>query len=395
MKEKICVIIVSLSILLTSGCSSMTQEEYDSSKGKLESTEKDLEELQSTSQKKSTDLNDVYKNPDSYFNEEISAEIVVTEILREEEEPDIYILGYQNSDNFTVVQYMDNTFQCNAGDILKITGTVQGQINLEHGYPSGLGIVGETIEFVEQSSTSDTELSIEPTEIYNENGVSIVLSEIEQSKSETTITFLLTSTSEKDYSISAHTYAVNNLMAGGNIVGSDVNLPAGKKAKFSVEIENQWLAENGIEKIAQLDFLFWAYYDNFKEWDTGLLELNTNLYDENLMYSASGEELYSDEHVTVWYIGNTGNDYSFVIRNNNSYDSSYTIENCSINDWSYEILNYTYDLYDEPIHANTYDTFTLSVDSDFMKEYDVSQIESIEFNILLGNETTEKIQINN
>lgn len=244
-----------------------------------------------------------------------------------------------------------------------------------------------------QEEEEEKIILIDPGEIYNGNDVSIVISEIEQAKSETTITFLLTSTSEKDYAISAHTYAVNGLMAGGNVVGSDVDLPAGKKAKFSVEIDNQWLEENGIEKIAQLDFLFWAYGDSVKEWDTGIIELKTNLYEDSIMYSPSGEEVYSDQHVTLWYTGNIGNDYSFIIKNNNSYNSDYTVDNCSINDWSYKILNYTYDLYNEQIHANSYDVFTLSVNSDFMEEYNISQIESIEFNVLLGNETTEKIII--
>lgn len=243
--------------------------------------------------------------------------------------------------------------------------------------------------------SEEKKISIEPTEIYNGNGVSIEISEIEQSRSETTISFLLTSVSDKDYAISAHTYAVNGLMAGEHLYGSDVDLPAGKKAKFSVEIKNQWLAENGIEKIAQLDFLFWAYGDSVKEWDTGNIELKTNLYDEGLMYSPSGEEIYTDPNITVWYTGNVGEDYSFVIKNNNYYNSDYTIDNCSVNDWSYKVLDYTYDLFDEPIHANSYDVFTLSVESGFMEEYDISQIESIEFSITLGNKTTEKIKITN
>lgn len=250
---------------------------------------------------------------------------------------------------------------------------------------------------IHQSKTASTKkepkIYINPSEIYNANGVSIATSDIEQSSTETTINFLLTSTSDKDFSISAHSYAINGLMAGGNLYGSDIDLPAGKNAKLSITLENQWLKENGIEKIAQLDLLFWVYYDNFKEWDTGMIELKTNLYDEGLMYYPSGEDVYSDPNVTIWYTGNIGNDYSFIIKNNNSYDSDYTIDNCSVNDWAYKILNYTYDLYNEPIHANSYDVFTLSINSDFMEEYNISQIESIEFNVLLGNKSTEKIII--
>ena len=184
-------------------------------------------------------------------------------------------------------------------------------------------------------------------------------------------------------------------MAGGNLYGSDIDLPAGKKSKLSITLENQWLKENGIKKITQLDLLFWAYYDNFKEWDTGTIQVNTSSYDESLMYSPAGNEIYSDQNVTVWYIGNTENDYSFIIKNNTSYDSNYTINNCSVNDWSYDLLNYTFDLYNEAILSNSYDTFTLTVDSSFMEESNISKIENIEFDISLGNDTTEKININN
>lgn len=240
---------------------------------------------------------------------------------------------------------------------------------------------------------AETAVIQEPFEIYNGNSVSIVLSEIEQLKNQVVINFLLISNSDKDYSISAHTYSVNGLMAGGHLYGSDVNLPGGKKTKLSIEIGNQWLEKNGIEKIAELDFCFWAYHDNIKDWDTGTVKIKTNLYDESLMYSVSEKEIYGDSNTTIWYAGKEGNDYSFIIRNNSTYNVDFTIDNCSVNDWSYKITDYTYDLHDKPIQANSYNVFTISVDENFIEEYEISEVKNIEFTITLGDKTTEKIKI--
>lgn len=134
-------------------------------KGETEKAEAPaMEEQQKNEQRKRKEsasdkinLDEIYKNPDSYIGEEVEMEIVVEmEPLREEGETEEYILGYQNSVNFTVVRCDDNTFQCSKGDVLKITGTVQGIIDVVEGYPSGLAINGELIEIVEKVSNSDT-----------------------------------------------------------------------------------------------------------------------------------------------------------------------------------------------------------------------------------------------
>ena len=201
-----------------------------------------------------------------------------------------------------------------------------------------------------------------------------------QDSQNTIFNFVIKNKSDKDYSIAAHSYSVNGLMAGSNLYGfGSVDVPAGKNAKLCIEIENNWIKESGINNIGLLDVIFWSYYDNMKEWDSGNVDIKTNLYNENTMYSPKGEKIYSDNNIDVWENDN----FSFTILNKSSYNAGYTIENCSVNDWSYEITDYTYDLYDESIHAGSYAQFSIDVDKEFLKEIGDKNVNNIEVDILL------------
>ena len=70
--------------------------------------------------------------------------------------------------------------------------------------------------------------------IYKGNGVSISINDAKTNTSGLEIEFFVKNNSKKDYSISAHEFSINNLMAGGSVYGSDVDVPAGKKAKFNL-----------------------------------------------------------------------------------------------------------------------------------------------------------------
>lgn len=223
------------------------------------------------------------------------------------------------------------------------------------------------------------ELSIEESEIYSGNGISIIAKEVEVDRNSTKFLFVISNSSEKDYSIAAHSYDVNGLMAGSNLMGfGSVDVPAGKNAKLSIEIGNEWIESNGISEIQKLNVIFWSYYDDFKEWDTGIVSVPTNLYKEENSYIPGEEEIYSDDAITVW----KNKDLTFTVWNKSNYNCGYTIENCSVNEWSYELTEYTYDLYDEEIHSNSYAVFTIPIE-DFLKDNDIEEVNGIEFDVLL------------
>lgn len=217
--------------------------------------------------------------------------------------------------------------------------------------------------------------------IYKGNGVSISVDNAKKDNSGLSITFLVKNNSKKDYSISAHEYAINNLMAGGSTYGSDVNVPKGKKAKFTVTVKKEWFTSNGIKTFKKFDVMFWAYGDSMKEWESGKVSFSTNKDNGKGYYKPSKKALFSDENMSVGYISKKSDVYKFYVQNKTDMERRWTVENCSVNDWSYDLGSCKYDLYSEPILSGCYAVFDLSVDSDFKKENSIKSIKTIEFDI--------------
>lgn len=240
-------------------------------------------------------------------------------------------------------------------------------------------------EPVEESTVVENvdleDIGIEEKEIYNENGVSIVAKAMEKNGSSINFIFVVSNESDMDYSISAHSFDVNGIMIGTNLYGfGSVDVPAKKKAKLFIELDSRDLESLGINEIYELNVIFWAYADSFKQWNTDKLSVKTNYYSENFCYTPTGEVIYNDDIMTVWRdIEST----KYIIYNKSQYNARYTVENCSVNGWSYEITNYSYDLYDEEIHSKSYAVFELDINDDFLRENDIDSIENVEFDVLL------------
>jgi hypothetical protein len=224
-------------------------------------------------------------------------------------------------------------------------------------------------------------VAISPQEIYNNGGISIVAESASETNTAVNIRFVITNGTAKDYSVSAHTYSVNNLMVQSHSYGSDVNVPSGKKASLNVEIKKQWLTENGISNISDMGIIFWGYYDYFKEWDSGLVYLTTNYYNPQIDYVPTGIKLYEDVNTEVWLLSSNGKTFNLSVKNKSQYNAGITIDNCSVNGWAYETTDYTYDLYDEDIHTNCYKNFELTIDDEFLTENGIPTITDVEFNV--------------
>jgi RNA polymerase subunit RPABC4/transcription elongation factor Spt4 len=241
--------------------------------------------------------------------------------------------------------------------------------------------ISNTITSNTTTKTTTMGVTIEQQEVYKNDGISIVAESISETNTAVNIRFVITNETAKDYSVSAHTYSVNNLMVQSRSYGSDVNVPSGKKANLDVEIKKQWLTENGISNISDMGIIFWGYYDYFKEWDSGVQQLTTNYYNPELDYTPNGTKLYEDDNVEVWLLSSSDKNFKLSIKNKSTYNAGITIDNCSVNGWAYEILDYTYDLYDEDIHTNCYKNYELEIDNEFLTENGFLTITDVEFNI--------------
>lgn len=234
-----------------------------------------------------------------------------------------------------------------------------------------------------EAATSNylSSFSISKKTIYKGNGVSISLYNAKKDSNGLKITFMVKNNSEKDYSISAHEYAINNLMAGGSTYGSDVNVPKGKKAKFTVEIKKEWFVLNGIKTFKKFDVMFWAYGDSMKEWESGKVSFSTNKDNGKGYYKPSKNPIISDKNMSIGYVSKKNDTYKFYVQNKTELERRWSVENCSVNDWSYDLGVNKYDLYSEPILDGCYAVFDLTVDKKFKTENSIKTVKTIEFNI--------------
>ena len=239
------------------------------------------------------------------------------------------------------------------------------------------------------TASSQSELSFAEDVIYNEHDIVINTDAIKRNSSTTTVSFIVQNNSDKDYSVSAHSWDINGVMAGNGQYGfNSVESAAGKKSRIVLEMDNEILDAYSITDISEINVMFWFYSDSFKEWNTELINVKTNHYREDARPVASMDPDYSDDVVDVWCNVITPNDLdnaesgiALIIHNKSKYNATCTIENCSVNDWSYELTNYTFDAYDEIVNNNAFLTIIVPIDKDFMEENSISELEQFEFDV--------------
>lgn len=229
------------------------------------------------------------------------------------------------------------------------------------------------------------ELSVEKGIIYEENDVVISVDGIQKGNTSTSVSFVIENNSDNDYNVDAHSWDINGIMIGDNQYGfNSVETAAGKKSRLNLEVDNSVLESKGINYISEIDVLFWFYGDSMKQWDSGLLNIKTSQYSEELRATVDRDPDYADDVVEVWYAGNDSkNNYTFWVHNKSSYNAECTIENCSVNDWSYELTEYTFDAYGVLVNSNANVAITIPIDKEFAKTNGIEKIENIEFDVLL------------
>lgn len=246
----------------------------------------------------------------------------------------------------------------------------------------------------EEESEERTKIEIEETEIYNDNGVSITANSMDDDGENTNVYFTVENNGDKDIHLCIESYSVDGVMVSDMVYGFDVaDISPGKKAKTSISILDDWLDLYGLSEIGNIDIIFMFYDDVFEECYTPILNIKTNLSSEESYKDIYDDALYDDSNVSVWYLGSiVDNEYVFVLKNKCGDTTVYSVENCSVNEWSYNLDSYMLGLYGIPIQEDTLSFFTIRIDDNFLQEYDISNVESIEFNIEIGESKTDKIK---
>lgn len=237
------------------------------------------------------------------------------------------------------------------------------------------------VSSVNASNDYLTSFTVSKKVIYKGNGVSVSVDKAKKGSRNVEITFVVKNNSKKDYSIAAHEYAVNNLMAGGSTYGSDVDVPSGNKARFTISISKDWFKQNGIKNFKKLDIMFWGYYDHMKEWESPKVSFSTNKDNGKGYYKPKKTPKVSDDNIDIGYVSKKSDTYTFYVKNKTDIERRWSVENCSVNGWAYDLGSAKYDLYSEPILNGCYAVFELPIDKDFKKENSIKKIKKIEFDI--------------
>ena len=210
-------------------------------------------------------------------------------------------------------------------------------------------------------------------QVYADNGIVIKTTNMSEDNRYIKIGFYVENNSSLNLGLNAHSYAVNGIMSEDGIYHMDYDVPAGKKANMTLDINKTWLLETGINKIQQLDILIWAY-DNAKcyyAFDTGVISIG-NGYRQYL----SGQSVYSRNGVYVKKSKAKDGRYYFVVGNSGNRYFDFDVENMSINDFAYSKYIYWGN---EQVLPSCERLVSFSVDSDFLSLNGITEIRKIEF----------------
>lgn len=237
--------------------------------------------------------------------------------------------------------------------------------------------------------------NLEGQELCDKDGIKVILDSVERETKSVKVNFIAENNTNEMYNITCHEYAVNSLMFGDDMYGySGVDVPAGKKGRFSISLEYKLLHKYSISKIKTLELLFWGYADSYNQWETQKIVLKTDLYDNELFYP-NKKIVFSDNNIDLYLMSDDNNNYTFCMYNKRSDYISWEIENCSVDGWSYDLGSAEYDLYNEPCLNGVYTIFTIPIESTFLNENKIKKVTNLEFCIEFGYEdATDKIVVN-
>ena len=238
----------------------------------------------------------------------------------------------------------------------------------------------ETYTTEEPTTEAIQVATVEDSVIYEGNDVIVELKSLEGN----TLSFYIENNSSKNLSSSLHAYAVNGAMADNNMFDMYKSIAANSKTNITFEIPSVLESGYEVNEIRRLDFLIWFYDDDasFKAFDTGVLTVETSLYDGTLA-GCVGDELLDENGVSYTLLDK--NQHNVVIGITNNTENYYTFsgKNVVINGYTLD-TTYNLDLYDKMVFPNCsyamlFD-FDWDSDNDFKKNNGITVIENVTFN---------------
>lgn len=223
-------------------------------------------------------------------------------------------------------------------------------------------------------------VAIEEKILYDERNVKIYVKGIEKTSTGYDINIYIENNSNLNLGFYAHAYSINKIMTGNNIYSMNCDVAAGKRANTKIEIQEIFLGNYEIEKLKSIDILFWAYDNDksYKEFDTGQITLETNLFDGNFD-KIIGTNIYDKDGIRVDYLYNSGNEYTYCLTNNIGSYFDFDVENLTINDYTSSEIDY--DLMGIIVLDTCQTIFTINVSDDFVSSNNISSVEKVEFNL--------------
>ena len=229
-------------------------------------------------------------------------------------------------------------------------------------------------------SHSGGPVSISKDLMYDGQDIVIKATGIDTSTSNPKLELYYENNTELNLDFSIHAYAVNGVMCNKTQLGTDV--PTGKKAKKTLEIDNDLLTVYSTSDVEYVDILFWTYDNavNYKSFDTGVVRTETTAYagDHVFGYGDGRQPVYSKDGIIV-YADKIGTDtVSFAVYNTSGEYISLDLDNVSINDWAF---NTWIQVYNEFVFSGCVGIFEFKIDQDFLESNDIEAINSVEFTL--------------
>ncbi len=186
-------------------------------------------------------------------------------------------------------------------------------------------------------TTSDTGVSIEEQVLYEENGIKITATGLEDSFLGTDLKLLIENDSDKNIIVQAKNANVNGYMVD-TMMSAEV--ASGKKANDGLTFQTSGLKECGIEQMATLEFQFHIFdADSWEEIvDTDVIKIDTSVaegYEQK--YDDSGEVLVDTNGIKIVGKGLSANDSFWgpgvilYIENNSDQDVTIQVRDVSVN----------------------------------------------------------------